>query len=143
MKPDLSIIPEPDRSTEGRAVSRAMKDRVRQEQGGVCARSWCETPALDVDHIIPLWNYGTNVRANLVALCTTCHAQKTKAEAAMRAKAKAQAGETGQHARRQKRGGSSIQSANRWPPKGSVKLPSKKSQRLTANDSTPNKQREA
>lgn len=32
---------------------------------------------------------------------------------------------------------------NAWPPKGSVKLPSKKSQRSTANDSTPNKQREA
>ena len=143
MKPDISIIPEPDRSTEERAVSQAMKDRVREEQGGICARSWCEAKALDVDHIIPLWNYGTNVRANLVALCTTCHAQKTKAEAAMRAKAKAQAGETGQHARRQKRGGSSIQSANRWPPKGSVKLQSKKSQRLTADDSTPNKQREA
>ena len=112
MKPDFSILPEPDRSTEDRAVSQAMKDRVREEQGGICARSWCEAQALDVDHIIPLWNYGTNERSNLVALCTTCHAQKTKAEAAMRAKAKAQAGETGQHARRQKRGHGSIKSAS-------------------------------
>ena len=104
MKPDLSIIPEADHSTEDRAVSQAMKQRVRDEQGGICARSWCEAPALDVDHIIALWNNGTNARSNLEALCTVCHAQKTKAEAALRAKAKAQGGETGQWARRQKNG---------------------------------------
>lgn len=122
MRPDLSLIPEADRATESRAVSQAMKDRVRAEQKGICARSWCEAPALDVDHIIPLWNFGKNVRANLEALCETCHAQKTAAEAKVRAKAKAQGGETGQYARRQKRGGSSIKGGNRFPPKGSVKF---------------------
>lgn len=104
MKPEISIIPEPDHSTEDRSVSQAMKQRVREEQGGICARSWCDAPALDVDHIIALWNGGTNDRSNLEALCSTCHAQKTKAEAKMRAKAKAQGGETGQYARRQKNG---------------------------------------
>lgn len=124
MKPEVSIIPEADHSTEDRAVSQAMKQRVREEQGGICARSWCEAPALDVDHVIALWNGGTNARSNLEALCTVCHAQKTKAEAALRAKAKAQGGETGQWARRQKRGhGSIIQRANPWPAPGSVKFP--------------------
>lgn len=127
MKPDLSMIPDPDRSTEVRAVSQAMKDRVRAEQDGICARSWCEGPALDVDHIIPLWNFGKNIRSNLEALCEACHAQKTTAEAKVRAKAKAQGGETGQYARRQKRGGGSIKSpVNGWPPKGFRPLGSRK-----------------
>lgn len=126
MKPTVSLIPEPDRSTEDRDVSRAMKERVRREQDGICARSWCDAPALDVDHIIPLWNFGKNTRANLEALCPDCHAQKTTAEAKVRAKAKAQGGETGQHARRMKRGGSSIKAkANPWPPKGTRKLGSR------------------
>jgi hypothetical protein len=127
MKPAVSIIPEPDRSTEGRAVSRAMKERVRREQGGICARSWCEAPAVDVDHIIPLWNYGKNVRANLEALCPDCHGQKTAAEAKVRAKAKAQGGETGQKARRDRRGGSSIKARpdGGFPPKGSRPLRSR------------------
>lgn len=124
MKPDLSMIPDPDRSTEVRAVSQAMKDRVRAEQDGICARSWCEGPALDVDHIIPLWNFGKNIRSNLEALCEACHAQKTTAEAKVRAKAKAQGGETGQYARRQKRGGGSIKSAPFQ--KGKTKWPSRK-----------------
>lgn len=124
MKPDLSIIPERDRSTEARAVSQSLKDRVRAEQGGICARSWCEAQALDVDHIIPLWNGGANVKSNLEALCSACHAQKTSAEAKVRAKAKAQGGETGQFARRQKRGGSSIKSKPGGWPKGR-KLPSR------------------
>lgn len=104
MKPEISIIPEPDHSTEDRSVSQAMKARVREEQGGNCARSWCEAPALDVDHIIALWNGGNNDRTNLEALCTACHGQKTKAEAALRAKADRQGGFKGQAARRQKNG---------------------------------------
>lgn len=58
-----------------------------------------------------------------------CAMEKTRADLAVIAKAKAQGGETGQYARRQKRGGSSIRSGNRWPPKGSVKLRTKKSLR--------------
>lgn len=127
MRPDVSVIPDPDRSTEGRAVSRAMKDLVRREQNGICARSWCDAPALDVDHIIPLWNFGKNVRANLEALCVDCHAQKTASEAKVRAKAKAQGGETGQKARRDRRGGSSIKARpdGGWPPKGVRKMASR------------------
>ncbi|WP_312144152.1 hypothetical protein [Brevundimonas sp.] len=56
-----------------------------------------------------------------------CALEKTRADLARIAKAKAQGGETGQYARRQKRGASSIKSGSRWPPKGAVKLPSKKS----------------
>ncbi|WGM31462.1 hypothetical protein [Brevundimonas sp. NIBR11] len=66
-----------------------------------------------------------------------CALEKTKADLATIAKAKAQGGETGQYARRQKRGGSSIKGrpGGGWPPKGSVKLPSKKRlQGVTALD---------
>lgn len=56
-----------------------------------------------------------------------CAVEKTKADLATIAKAKAQAGETGQYARRLKRGGGSIKSpVNGWPPKGSRPLGSRK-----------------
>lgn len=54
-----------------------------------------------------------------------CAVEKTKADLATIAKAKAQAGETGQRARRERRGKGSIPArVNPWPAKGSVKLKS-------------------
>lgn len=84
----------PEPQVEKRAVSPAMRRRVIAEQDGICARSYCEAPATDVDHILPLWLKGKNDRANLEGLCGPCHGQKTAAEAKARAKAKRLAGET-------------------------------------------------
>lgn len=85
---------QPEPQVEKRAVSPAMRRRVIAEQDGICARSYCEAPATDVDHILPLWLKGKNDRANLEGLCADCHAVKTKAEAKARAKCKRLAGET-------------------------------------------------
>jgi hypothetical protein len=61
-----------------------------------------------------------------------CALEKTKSDLAKIAKAKAQGGETGQFARRQKRGGGSIKTRadGGWPPKGARKLSSKKALRM-------------
>lgn len=71
---------------EKRNVSKARKDKHLKASDGICVRSWCEKPASDVDHIIPLWCGGSNRDSNLEALCVDCHATKTKAEASARAK---------------------------------------------------------
>lgn len=104
MKPSVSVIPDPDLSTESRDVSAARRKRIIEKQNGICKRPFCEEVAVDVDHIIPLWRFGSNRDDNLEALCVACHAIKTKVEAKVRAKAKAQGGETGQWARRKKNG---------------------------------------
>jgi len=104
---------------EKRAVSLAMRRRVIAEQGGICARGWCEAPAADVDHILPLWLKGKNARANLEGLCGPCHAAKTKAEAKVRAKCKRLAGETCTA-----RGKPIPQRPEPWGPKGVRKLQS-------------------
>lgn len=44
------------------------------------------TPALEVDHINPLHNGGTDARSNLQALCRDCHADKTRADCGHRPK---------------------------------------------------------
>lgn len=55
----------------------------RERQGclnrakGRCER--CGKPGkLEVDHIVPLRDGGTNTRSNLQALCSTCHNAKTQ-----------------------------------------------------------------
>ena len=59
-----------------------------------------------------------------------CALKKTKGDLAKIAKADRQAGETGQRARRERRGSGSIKSRpNGWPPKGSRKIATKKSAR--------------
>lgn len=131
MKPDLSTIPaRPRVIIEGRYVPQAMKDRVLSEQDHVCARSWCEQKAVDVDHIMPLWNSGSNKRENLEGLCTACHGQKTQAEATMRARAKRLAGETCTGPRK----AIPKRPSGGFPPKGSRKLATKRKARSLPAD---------
>jgi hypothetical protein len=40
--------------------------------------------ATEVDHVVPLWEGGTNALANLQGLCHDCHGAKSAAEAAKR-----------------------------------------------------------
>lgn len=84
------------------------------------------------EHLRALALLGTNALENRALYRKPCAQKKTDEQDTPRiAKARAQGGETGQYARRQKRGGSSIKSGNRWPPKGAVKLPSKKTSSRT------------
>lgn len=72
---------------EKRNVSKARRVAVLERQGHVCKRANCDAPAVDVDHIIPLWAGGSNRDDNLEGLCADHHGQKTRAEAKARAKA--------------------------------------------------------
>lgn len=55
-----------------------------------------------------------------------CAIAKTKADLARIAKARAQGGETGQRARRERRGEGTIKSRNQWPAPGTRKISSRK-----------------
>lgn len=71
---------------EKRAVSKDRREKIIRKQDGVCKRAYCEEPAVDVDHIIPLWAGGSNRDDNLEGLCVPHHKQKTAAEAKARGK---------------------------------------------------------
>lgn len=51
----------------------------------VCRAAGRWTEAREVDHVVPLWDGGTDALANLQGLCIACHAQKSAGEAARRA----------------------------------------------------------
>lgn len=72
-----------------RRLSQTAKDAVCSEAGWRC--EWCDGPGwretatglrcvLDVDHIVRLVDGGTDDRANLQALCKSCHRLKTSFE---------------------------------------------------------------
>lgn len=116
-----------------RAVSKATRQAVIAKQDGICKRSYCEAPAVDVDHILPLWSGGTNANDNLEALCVDCHKQKTAAEAKARGKVKRLAGETGANRVRkpiQSRGFGSVSRGF----DGKVKITKKAARTQAAND---------
>ena len=118
---------------EKRAVSKARREAVIKAQDGVCKRSYCEAPAVDVDHILPLWSGGSNANDNLEGLCVACHKQKTAAEAKARGKVKRLAGETGANRVRkpiQSRGFGSVSRGF----DGKIKLTKKAARIQAAND---------
>ena len=61
----------------------ALRDAVLQRDAGLCqmclARGVLEM-AVEVDHIVPLHQGGTDDASNLQALCHDCHATKTATE---------------------------------------------------------------
>lgn len=72
---------------EKRSVSAGTRAKILAATGHVCARPGCLEKATAVDHILPLWIGGSNREKNLEPLCDPHHAAKTRAEAALRAKA--------------------------------------------------------
>jgi len=122
MKPDFSLIPEPDRSTEARKpLTKKQRAELALAQGGLCGCGCGEklnhaTEGTIDEHWNPLALTGTNDMENRRLLRAPCAAKKTQeADMPRIVKAKAQAGETGQYARRQKRGGGSIKSPGFGP----------------------------
>lgn len=64
-----------------RSVSQSVKVWIAERQQWLC--NWCKHPlenTYQVDHVRPLWHGGSNLPANLQALCPNCHARKTKHE---------------------------------------------------------------
>lgn len=55
-----------------------------------------------VDHVLPLWVGGRDAIKNARVLCEDCHREKTRQEAALRAKVKRKAAKTREHHRRMK-----------------------------------------
>lgn len=47
---------------------------------GSCERCGVRPQRVEVDHIVPLRDGGTNTRANLQVLCLPCHHAKTRAD---------------------------------------------------------------
>jgi 5-methylcytosine-specific restriction endonuclease McrA len=69
--------------------SAGVKDRakIKQRDCGLCQeckRCGCVTIGDVVDHIIPLWNGGSDEDDNKELLCNPCHDAKTAAEAGQR-----------------------------------------------------------
>lgn len=56
-----------------RKISSAARDRLLVQVGHRCVRCLSDTPEVDIHHIIPLTEGGTNSDENLVVLCPTCH----------------------------------------------------------------------
>lgn len=90
-----------------RYLTPRQKAEVIKQQGGMC--TLCgehlggdEDPT-EFDHSRPLALLGTNDLLNIEAVHRACHRWKTDGDVARIAKAKRQAGETGQRARKSKR----------------------------------------
>ena len=49
-----------------------------------CGRKLDDVATYDIDHIVPLWDGGTNEHVNLQALCLECHRRKCIMEVAAR-----------------------------------------------------------
>jgi hypothetical protein len=109
MRPDITIIPAPDRSVEARKpLTTKQRAELALAQKGLCgcgcgAKLDAREGIID-EHVVALGLLGANDLANRSLWRKLCSDAKTygKDLPAM-AKAKAQAGETGQYARRQKR----------------------------------------
>ena len=82
-----------------RGLSPRSKQKYRDDlyyiQAGRCENRWCLNPKkrwcpdnLELDHIKPLADGGTNEFDNFQLLCNNCHARKTRRENQERAKAK-------------------------------------------------------
>jgi 5-methylcytosine-specific restriction protein A len=105
MKPEKPVKPR---------MGAARRLRIFTRDGGVCEICRCKVQAgepYDIDHRIP-WALAFNdADENLRTVHKTCHRElKTGPDMSRIAKAKAQGGETGQRARREKRGHGSIPS---------------------------------
>lgn len=78
--------------TDNSAPSDDCKERIVLRQDRRCAltgREFRPGDAIEFDHITPLWLGGENREKNLQAVIDTAHKRKTSAEAAVRAKVKA------------------------------------------------------
>lgn len=70
------------------AAGVADRERIRRRDNGLCqecARRGLVSVGRDVDHIVPLWQGGSDDEANKELLCSPCHEAKTAREAAQRA----------------------------------------------------------
>lgn len=70
----------------GASKRQARNRRIKDRDRWTCRNCGVTTGLLEVDHILPLSQGGTEDDSNLQSLCIECHDAKTKAEAADRAR---------------------------------------------------------
>lgn len=66
------------KAKNNRQVSALLKKKIAADQKWQCGH--CKSildASYEVDHIVALFNGGTNAESNLVALCRNCHGKKT------------------------------------------------------------------
>ena len=92
-------------ATHKRSVSDKVKAEVLWRDSATCRL--CNETLLDFrwqcDHIVPLWDGGSNVLDNLQAICANCHSEKTILEAQLRARRRREAAEAAAAAERAER----------------------------------------
>lgn len=63
--------------------------RIVHDQDFKCALCHYKIPVdFNIDHVVPLWDGGTNDRSNLQGVCVACHGAKTETEARARCERK-------------------------------------------------------
>jgi len=75
--------------TDDSAIPDRVKARIIERQGNRCAvtnKPFMPGDVYHYDHVIPLWLGGRHAENNLVAILAGFHTEKTKGEAAVRAK---------------------------------------------------------
>lgn len=134
MRPDVSIIPAPDRSVDARkAIPRAWKEAALTRSGGTCGYPECEVrTGLEFDHMLALGLGGKHRAENIEPLCGPHHLAKTKRDVKMIARSKRLAGETCQGEPARKLQGRGFGSVSRGFD-GKVKI-TKRAARLAADN---------
>lgn len=100
------------------SMSKARRARIFEAHGGICYLSGAKIgpdDAWDVEHIIPWALSQDDSDANLRPALKEPHKAKTKGDVKRISKARSQAGETGQRARRAKHGPSLKSGPSNWP----------------------------
>ncbi|HEY0062981.1 MAG TPA: HNH endonuclease signature motif containing protein [Telluria sp.] len=77
----LSKAPEVERLRGSAGV--LDRERIKRRDCGQC--QVCKRPGYIVDHIVPLWEGGSDADTNKQLICKPCHDEKSKVEAARRA----------------------------------------------------------
>lgn len=122
MKPEVSIIPEPDRSVEDRKpLTKKQRAEMMLEQDGICGcgcgvKLGLPGEKIIDEHLRPLGLQGSNDLENRSLWRKPCSDAKTYGtDLGNIAAAKAMAGETGQQARRRKNGPKLKSGPSNWP----------------------------
>ncbi|MBL1171813.1 MAG: HNH endonuclease [Chloroflexi bacterium] len=61
-----------------------IKQMMIEERGMICANCLKESDRIELDHILPICDGGTNELSNFQLLCYECHKEKTRLEAKAR-----------------------------------------------------------
>lgn len=121
MKPEISVMPERDKSTVIRKpLTPKQRAQILLDQKGYCGCGCgvkvdhAREGSID-EHLNPLALTGTNDRENRQIWRKPCSDAKTKTDFGNIARAKAMGGETGQAARRAKNGPKLKSGPTKWP----------------------------